>query len=126
MSTLFYIVGILTCGFICFGMYKLIKLIEGKLSSLVIPKNSSESQNVGDIGRELGRGVVAALEEQRDRELREEELRKYAKARMREPMPVIASTLDLDRKVHLNSADILIPDNLSERDKRILEEFYGR
>jgi len=126
MSTLFYIIGILTCCFICFGMYKLIKLIEGKLPPLDIPKNSSKNQNVGDIGRELGRGVVAALEEQRERELREDELRKYAEARMREPMPVISSTIDLDRKVHIDTEDILIPQNLSERDKRILEEFYGR
>jgi hypothetical protein len=107
-------------------MYKLIKLIEGKLPPLDIPKNSSKNQNVGDIGRELGRGVVAALEEQRERELREDELRKYAEARMREPMPVISSTIDLDRKVHIDTEDILIPQNLSERDKRILEEFYGR
>lgn len=126
MSTLFYIIGILTCCFVCFGMYKLIKLIEGKLPPLGIPSKSSNVNNVGDIGRGIGRGVIEALEEQRERELREEDIRKYAEARMRGPTPVMSSTLDVDRKVRLNRDDMLIPQNLSERDKQILEEFYGR
>jgi hypothetical protein len=126
MSTLFYIIGILTCCFVCFGMYKIIKLIEGKLPLLGIPNKSSNVNNVGDIGRDIGRGVIEALEEQREKELREEDIRKYAEASMRGPTPVISSTLDVDRKVRLNRDDMLIPQNLSEEDKRILEEFYGR
>jgi len=37
-----------------------------------------------------------------------------------------SSGYDKDRKIHFKSADFLVPENLTEEEKRILEHFYSK
>ena len=78
-------------------------------------------------GKEIGRGIVEALEEEKDRAQRNEELKKYAEEKRRGPLPVMTSEPGFSRLVHFDRDDeCLIPFNLSEDEKQILEDFYRK
>jgi hypothetical protein len=126
MQTLFYLAGILTFAVICFGVYKVIKLVEGKLESLV--DSAPSTPNFSNLGREVGKGVIEALETRELRLSSEQQAIKHA-SHIGDgvgSMPVMSSTPNRDRKVHFSSADFYVPEGLSEAEKQTLEQFYGK
>jgi hypothetical protein len=40
--------------------------------------------------------------------------------------PVMSSEPDRDRKIHFNDSDFLVPEHLTEDEKQLLEQFYGK
>lgn len=97
-----------------------------RLMDRLLPPPPSEKISIPS-GKEIGRGIVEALEEEKDRVQRNEELRKYAEEKRRGPLPVMTSVPDRDRLVHFDRDDeCLIPFNLTEEQKQILEDFYRK
>ena len=121
METLVYIV-------IMFCMVAITAMIGWFLKSILRKFETPRAESIisGPSGQEIGRGIVEALEEEKDRARRDEELRKYAEEKRRGPLPVMTSEPDRDRKIRFDRADILIPEKLTEEEKQLLEDFYGK
>lgn len=94
------------------------------LEKFEIPRQ--ESSISGPSGQEIGRAIVEALAENEDKVRRHNELRKNAEEKRRGPLPVMSSEPSRERKIHFDRADILIPENLTESEKQILESFYSK
>ena len=105
-----------------------------------IPKHTDTYDNTikeigeGDTGKQIAKGFEEVLRMMRDKlekeqaEERDEELIRYAKDKLKNqnPVEIKVSRDNPERRADVGrNANIAIPYNMNEMDKRILESFYG-
>ena len=115
-------------NYLLIAILLVIVLILGVLTSILykLTKKSAavESKSLEDMA-----AIMREEHEEKERIKREKELMDYANERIKNvpPRPPMSSHDQSDRLVNINRKHSdLVPFNISELDKRILEEFYKK